>query len=145
MSSARRRTAPTSRSQILAQARQAAILYRAGDCFLQNSDQGFGAADATSGAVSCVAGVDNGGGTVPGTRIEQWYPLSGGSSYFEYGFNYGLGEDRDRRPPSPTAATSAPDYIDNGAGLSWNVTHPGWWFGHTIAPHASSRRSGSCP
>ena len=37
-----------------------AILYRAGDCFLQNSDFGFGAADAATGAVSCVAGVDNG-------------------------------------------------------------------------------------
>ncbi|HZC33014.1 MAG TPA: hypothetical protein VE640_06980, partial [Candidatus Bathyarchaeia archaeon] len=60
-----------------------AILYRAGDCYLQNSDQGFGAADA-NGAVSCVSGVDNGLGTiVPGTRIEQWYPLSTGSHYYE--------------------------------------------------------------
>ena len=26
-----------------------AVLFRAGDCYLQNSDHGFGAADATSG------------------------------------------------------------------------------------------------
>jgi hypothetical protein len=56
-----------------------AVLYKAGDCYLQNSDLGFGAYDAATGAVSCVAGVDDGTGTVvPGSRIEQFFPVDPG-------------------------------------------------------------------
>src|ERR1700675_1784405 len=99
-----------------------AILYRAGDCFLQSSDFGFGAADA-NGAVSCVAGVDNGAGIVPGTRIEQWYPLSSGSSYYEDGFNEVWARIGSQTAFADNCAQCA-NYIDNGAGLSWNLTIP---------------------
>src|SRR4051812_15367384 len=57
------------------------ILYRAGDCFLQDSDTGFGEVDATTGAVACAAGSE------PGDRIEQLFPISAGSSYYEAGFS----------------------------------------------------------
>jgi uncharacterized repeat protein (TIGR01451 family) len=101
-----------------------AILYRAGDCFLQNSDEGFGAADATTGAVSCVAGVDNGSGTiVPGTRIEQWYPLSAGSSYYESDYN-SVWAQIGSQAAFANSCEQCATYIDNGAGLSWNVTIP---------------------
>lgn len=102
-----------------------AILYRAGDCYLQNSDSGFGAADATTGSVSCVASVfDSSAGTnVPGTRIEQWYPLSAGSSYYEAGFDAVWAKIGTQTAFANSCAQCAND-IDNGAGLSWNVTIP---------------------
>ena len=63
-------------------------LYRAGDCYLQNSDRGFGLLDATTGAVSCRSGVDDGlGGTIPGPRVIQWFPLSAGSHAYEAGYS----------------------------------------------------------
>ena len=100
-----------------------AILYRAGDCYLQNSDQGFGAFDATTGAVSCVAGVDNGNGIVPGTRIEQWYPLSAGSSYYEANFS-SVWSHIGTQTAFPNTCEQCANYIDNGAGLSWTMTIP---------------------
>ena len=100
-----------------------AILYRAGDCYLQNSDQGFGAFDATTGAVSCVAGVDNGNGIVPGTRIEQWYPLSAGSSYYEAYFS-SVWSHIGTQTAFPDTCEQCANYIDNGAGLSWSVSIP---------------------
>jgi uncharacterized repeat protein (TIGR01451 family) len=100
-----------------------AILYRAGDCFLQNSDLGFGAAEA-NGAVSCVAGVDDGSGnTVPGTRIEQWYPLSSGSSYYESYYS-SVWAKIGSQTAFENSCEQCANYIDNGAGLSWNVTIP---------------------
>ncbi len=101
-----------------------AILYRAGDCYLQNSDSGFGAADAATGAVSCVAGVDDGTGTiVPGTRIEQWYPLSAGSSYYE-SYYYNVWTQIGTQTAFANSCEQCANYLDNGAGLSWNVTIP---------------------
>jgi uncharacterized repeat protein (TIGR01451 family) len=97
-----------------------AILYRAGDCYLQNSDFGFGAADA-NGAVSCVAGVNNGGGIVPGTRIEQWYPLSSGSHYYESYYS-SVWTNIGTQTAFADSCEQCSNYIDNGAGLSWNVT-----------------------
>ena len=100
---------------------QSFLLYRAGDCFLQNSDFGFGDVDSTTGAVACRAGVDDGtGNIVPGTRIEQWFPLSTGSNYMEAGFNDVWARIGSQQPFPNTCACSV--YIDNGAGLSWAGT-----------------------
>ncbi len=102
----------------------AAVLYRAADCYLQNSDFGFGSADPSTGAVSCVAGVDDGlGNIVPGTRIEQWFPLSSGSHYLEDGFN-SVWAAIGTQSPLPDLCNQCSNYIDNGAGLSWNLTVP---------------------
>jgi uncharacterized repeat protein (TIGR01451 family) len=101
-----------------------AVLYRAGDCFLQNSDLGFGSADPTTGSVSCVAGVDDGlGNIVPGTRIEQWFPLSAGSHYLEDVYSTVWAAIGTQAPFADSCAQCS-NYDDNGAGLSWNLTIP---------------------
>jgi hypothetical protein len=90
------------------------IVYRAADCFLQDSDVGYGRVD--SGAPACVISPDE------NARIEQWLPITAGSHYLEAGYQdvwTAVGE-----------GTSFPDTcacdvaIDNGAGLSWEVTIP---------------------
>jgi hypothetical protein len=58
-------------------------VYRAGDCFLANSDVGFGATNPLTGSVACVESVNG----VPGTRIEQWLPLTSGSHFYEAFFD----------------------------------------------------------
>jgi len=91
-------------------------LYRAGDCYLQNSDYGYGTADPQAGAVACSAG------TEPGSRIEQWAPLTSGSRYYEsfYGSVWAaIGSEQ----PFPDTC-DCDTYQDNGAGLSWTTTIP---------------------
>lgn len=85
------------------------ILYRYGDCYLQNEDSGYGRVDA--GAPACI--VD----PAVGQRIEQWTPLTPGSHYFEgnYGAGYSLISEQVQFPD--TCACTELD--DNGAGLSW--------------------------
>ncbi|MEP6973485.1 MAG: hypothetical protein ABI869_04995 [Actinomycetota bacterium] len=101
-----------------------AVLYRAGDCFLQNSDRGFGSSDPTTGSVSCVAGVlDDTGNFVPGSRIEQWFPLSPGSHYLEDGFD-NVWAAIGTQLPFTDSCSQCSNYIDNGAGLSWGLTIP---------------------
>ena len=65
------------------------VVYRAGDCFLQNSDVGFGRVDGS--AVACRARNDDG---TPGDRIEQWAPITGGSSYYENDYSTVWAHDR---------------------------------------------------
>ena len=91
-----------------------AILYRAGDCYLQDSDTGFGRVD--EGAPACVIS------QASDARIEQWVPLTAGSRYFEGGYS-----DVWQQVAS---GASFPDQclcdqaVDNGAGLSWEVVIP---------------------
>lgn len=101
-----------------------AVLFRAGDCYLQNSDQGFGAYDPATGAIACVAGVTGAGGaTVPGTRIEQFFPLTTGSSYLEDGFG-DVWAAVGTRQPLPNQCAECASYVDNGIALSWSLTIP---------------------
>lgn len=94
------------------------ILYRAGDCFLQNSDTGFGRLDLDSGAVSCVA--VNEDGTGPGDRIEQWLPLTPGSHAYEAGYSTVWSRIGAQQPFDDTCECD--DQQDNGAGLSWDFS-----------------------
>ena len=66
---------------------RAVRLYTAGDCYLQNSDFGYGRVDGN--AVACTATSD------PGSRIEQLFPLTPGSHYYETGLQHGVDADRD--------------------------------------------------
>ncbi len=91
-------------------------VYRAADCFLQSSDTGFGAVDTASGAVACTTGLD------PGSRIEQWFPLTAGSSYLESGYST-VWSTIASMQPFPNTCTCATN-LDNGAGLSWDVSVP---------------------
>ncbi|HEY7600832.1 MAG TPA: hypothetical protein VH741_12965, partial [Candidatus Limnocylindrales bacterium] len=89
----------------------AAILYHAGDCYLQESDTGFGRVD--DGAPACVASV------AADARIELWLPVTPGSHYMEghYGEVYSVISQQQQLPD-----TCACDQdLDNGAGLSWPV------------------------
>ena len=91
-----------------------AILYRAADCYLQDSDTGFGRVD--EGAPACVIS------QASDARIEQWVPLTAGSRYVEGGYS-DVWEQ-------VASGVSFPDQclcdeaIDNGAGLSWEVVIP---------------------
>lgn len=101
-----------------------AVLYRAGDCYLQNSDSGYGSSSNTTGAVACVNAVSDGaGGTMPGPRIEQWFPLSSGSAYNENGYSEVWAAIGAQTPFANTCTQCAND-VDNGAGLSWSITIP---------------------
>jgi hypothetical protein len=88
------------------------ILYRAGDCFLQDEDTGFGRVD--NGAPACI--VD----PALGQRIEQWTPITGGSHYMEGDYTEVWSAVQSQQQfPDTCLCTEA---IDNGAGLSWPVS-----------------------
>ncbi|MGZ4632623.1 MAG: hypothetical protein ACXV2G_08170 [Actinomycetes bacterium] len=91
------------------------VLYRAGDCFLQNSDAGFGDL-LPDGSVGCHASDD--GGLTPGARIERWIPITGGSSAYEAQYGQVWGAIGSQNPFPNTCRCT--EYIDNGAGLSWS-------------------------
>jgi lysophospholipase L1-like esterase len=90
------------------------ILYRAGDCYLQDSDVGYGVVQASS--VACKARAADG---TPGARVEQWAPITAGSRYFEAGYSE-VWQWIGTRQPFPNTCRCA-EAIDNGAGLSWTV------------------------
>ena len=104
-----------------------ALLYRAGDCFLQDSDVGYGSANPATGAVACVTSLDS------GARIQQWFPLSPGSHYYEAGFGdvWSLVASQAQFPDT----CECNQLIDNGAGLSWQVTGARRWHRDPIAIH----------
>lgn len=103
------------------------IVYHAADCYLQNSDTGFGEVNTTTGAVTC-RGVDANDSSLPGERIEQFVPLTAGSSYL-----YGRYSEVWAAVGTKTSLTNevrTPDVrIDNGMALSWPLS---------IAPGATS-------
>jgi hypothetical protein len=92
----------------------AGILYRAGDCYLQESDVGFGRVDG--GAPACVVSA------AADARIELWLPITPGSHYMEahYGEVFDVIADQ-RQFPDTCRCDEA---LDNGAGLSWPVNVP---------------------
>lgn len=87
------------------------ILYRAGDCYLQEDDDGYGRVD--SGAPACI--VD----PAKSRRIEQWTPITPGSHFFEgyYGEVFSIIGTQQQYPDRCDCNTLQ----DNGAGLSWSV------------------------
>jgi uncharacterized repeat protein (TIGR01451 family) len=95
---------------------QSVTLYRAGDCYLGGSDSGFGVVGSPTGAVACVTS------TTPGSRIEQWAPLTSGSHYLEtypralWTAIAGQGD----LPDTCDCSTNE----DNSAGLSWALSVP---------------------
>jgi hypothetical protein len=88
------------------------IVYRAADCYLQDSDVGFGRVD--DGAPACVIS------QASDARIEQWVPLTPGSRYTEGQYTTVWQQIADRTPfPNTCECDTA---VDNGAGLSWEVS-----------------------
>lgn len=95
--------------------RQTVTVYRAGDCYLGDSDVGYGAVEGS--AVACQARDVDGGG---GSRVEQWAPLTPGSRYMEAGFADVWGHIG--RQEEFLNACRCDESIDNGAGLSWRIS-----------------------
>jgi hypothetical protein len=88
-------------------------LYRAGDCYLQESDVGFGFVDQAQRAAGCSANANNS----PPARIEQWFPVTGGNQYLESNFS-DVWSKVGSQQPLPNTCRCA-EQLDNGAGLSW--------------------------
>ncbi len=98
------------------------LLYRAGDCYLQNSDDGFGQTYGDTGAIGCRAEDAN----VPGgkgARVIQWFPLTAGSRYYEDTYSAVWARIGARLPFEDDCAR-CDESVDNGAGLSWQFTVP---------------------
>src|SRR6478752_3556759 len=93
---------------------QSVRLYRAADCFLQNSDSGFGALDTGTGADACTTGLD------PGARIEQWFPITSGSHAYEAGYGSVYTKINAMQAFDDTCQCTTQQ--DNGAGISWDAT-----------------------
>jgi uncharacterized repeat protein (TIGR01451 family) len=101
-------------------------LYAAGDCYLQDSDYGYGRVDGS--AIACTATAN------PSSRIEQLFPLTSGSSYMED--NYGtVWAQIGAQAAGPNTCICA-TLEDNGILLSWDVTVPG--AGSTTVSHLTT-------
>lgn len=94
------------------------VIYRAGDCYLQSSDRGYGFVDQGARAAGCALSANN----QPANRIEQWYPITGGASYMEAGFSEVWAHIATKQPFPNTCKCA--ESIDNGAGISWNFSLP---------------------
>ena len=110
------------------------FLYRAADCYLQDSDVGVGRID--DGAPACVASA------LPGARIEQWVPLTQGSHAFagQYDDNWALIQAQQQYPDRCDCQSA----VDDGAGISWTVSlDPGAaaTFSHLTLFSPSGRRA----
>ncbi len=93
-----------------------AILYRAFDCYLGGSDYGYGLQSGSS--VGCSENPNN----MPPGRIEQLIPITPGNNYYEAGYYEVWTAIGTHLPFNDTCRCG--ESIDNGAGISWNVTVP---------------------
>lgn len=89
-------------------------IYRAGDCYLQENDRGFGFVDAGANAAGCSLNANNS----PAARIEQWYPLTAGARYMEASFG-DVWTHIGTKAPFPNTCR-CDEQVDNGAGISWD-------------------------
>ncbi|MFF0552923.1 Ig-like domain-containing protein [Streptomyces sp. NPDC004311] len=87
-------------------------LYTGGDCFLQNSDEGYGRVVGRS--VLCSSTIE------PGGRVEGLLPRSAGSSYYEGVYNDVWARIGSQQPLPNTCDCTT--FTDNGIALSWPVT-----------------------
>jgi uncharacterized repeat protein (TIGR01451 family) len=87
------------------------IIYTAGDCFLQNSDYGYGRISGTSAI--CTTSPNLGG------RIEGLVPITAGNHWQQDGYSTIWSVIGSRTHFRNTCRCD--QYIDNGAGLSWDV------------------------
>ncbi len=92
------------------------VLYHAGDCYLQESDSGFGFHDATGGGTYCSANANN----VPAGRILGFVPQSPDSHWVER--NYSEVWDDISAGLNFGDFCECADEQDNGAGLSWSIS-----------------------
>lgn len=94
------------------------IVYRAGDCFLQDSDIGYGRVDDGKSPTCVAANAD----LTVGERIEQFTPITPKSNYFQ-SYYYEVWRRIGQQLPFPDTCL-CDTLIDNGAGVSWARTIP---------------------
>ena len=95
---------------------QTGIVYRGGDCYLQESDVGFGFLEASTSGPGCSINANN----QPPGRIEQWVPLTPGSTYLED--NYSTVWAAIGAHTSLANTVQGTTSLDNGAALAWPFT-----------------------
>lgn len=99
-------------------AAQTVTLYHAADCYVGNSDWGYGYLDSATGGVFCAKNAAN---SPPG-RLEGLVPVQGGSSYLETHYYENWQAVGSGAPLPDTCDCST--YQDNGIAISWTVTVP---------------------
>ncbi len=92
------------------------ILYRAMDCYLAGSDESYGMQSGTS--VGCSANPNN----IPLGRIELLDPITGGNNYYQADYDEVWAAIGTHQPFNDT--TRYDEFIDTGAGISWDFTVP---------------------
>jgi uncharacterized repeat protein (TIGR01451 family) len=92
-------------------ARLTGHLYTAGDCYLQDSDFGYGQVIGT--APACAAS------TLPGSRLVSLIPSTGGNAYYQANYNEVWTRVGAQLPFPNTCRCD--EYLDNGIGISWPV------------------------
>jgi hypothetical protein len=93
-----------------------AILYHAGDCFVQGSDSGFGYADPSNGTTACTGYANNS----PAGPLAAFSPLTTGSNYVETADTTtwdDIANDEEHLPNTCDCTTSE----NNAAGLDWDI------------------------
>ena len=95
-----------------------AVIYQYADCYLGNSDSGYGFYDASSGGIYC----SKTPGNSPADRIEGFVPLSAGSSYHEAHYSTVRSAMSSGQPFQNICECGT--LQDNGMGLSYAVTVP---------------------
>lgn len=94
---------------------QDVVIYRAGDCYLQSSDWGYGRLE--NGTATCLAANPDG---TKGTRIEEFAPITNPANTYHAGY-WEVWAYIGTRQPFPNTCR-CDEYIDNGAGNSWSRT-----------------------
>lgn len=98
-----------------------AILFRAGDCYLGGSDDGYGFVTPTDlgTAVGCSKTANNS----PPDRVEQWIPLTGGNRYYEAACCGDVWKQIGTKTSLPNTCRCT-EILDNGAAISWDLVIP---------------------
>jgi hypothetical protein len=94
-------------------------IYRAMDCFLGGSDSGYGVVNPATGAVGCSENANN----EPPALIEQFTPLTPGSTYYHARYSQVWAQIATREPLPNTCRCD--EAIDNGIAISWSLTLAG--------------------
>ena len=98
-------------------ASQNVTLYRAGDCYLQDSDWGYGF--STGDVVGCSASPENS----PRGRVEAWTPTTAGATFLE-DFYASVWAAIGTQTPFSSTCAQCTTFVDNGAGISWTLSVP---------------------
>jgi hypothetical protein len=130
------------RTDLQVSAQGSYVLYRAGDCYLQNSDTGFGFIEgvAAGPGVGCKAANADGS---PGSRIEEWAPLTPNNTVLEARYSDVWAAIATQSPFN--GSCTCDQALDNGAGLSWGGGAGTTTFSHLTAFSPAGSTIGANP